>query len=221
MGKVTYTVDLVCCVDITASMEDALNTVKASLLRFHNDLARVMTEHGKQIDHLRVKVIRFGDYYVDGKAAINESPFFDIPQESDRFAGFVDSISATSTNSQTANGLEALALAIKSDWSIQGDVKRYVIGVWTDKGTYALEKYKTARLSGYPTNVPESFDKLTSLWNGMLIGKKRLVIYAPDTYAWKDISNLWENTIHYPSKAGADLPKQDYRHILESISRSV
>jgi len=33
-----YAVDIVCCVDITASMKSKMDTVKSSLLRFYNDV---------------------------------------------------------------------------------------------------------------------------------------------------------------------------------------
>lgn len=62
------------------------------------------------------------------------------------------------------------------------------------------------------------------MWDGqgfMNHSAKRLIVYAPDAYAWTDIANNWENTIHFPSKAGDGLADFDYQEILNQIANSV
>ena len=50
---------------------------------------------------------------------------------------------------------------------------------------------------------------------------KRLIIFAPDGPGWTDISGVWENVVHHPSKAGEGLSEVDYGTIIDSIANSV
>ena len=50
---------------------------------------------------------------------------------------------------------------------------------------------------------------------------KRLIVFAPDGPGWTDISGVWENVIHHPSKAGEGLSEVDYGTIIDSIANSV
>lgn len=223
MTSLSYVIDLVCCVDITASMKDMIGAVKSDLLRFSGDIENAAIQQGKTISRLRVKVIKFGDCYVDGKSALNETNFLDISNNNDKdyFLNFVNSIAVNQTESKKSNGLEALALAIKSDWTKEGIRKRCVIGVWTDKSTYELKKTKNAGRANHIANMPDSFDELTRLWHSQEECSRRLILYAPDSYAWNNIASAWANTIHYPSNAGKGLPKNDYQMILRLINTSV
>ena len=80
-----YAVDIVFCIDSTGSMGPIIETVKSSALRFHDDLAAVMSEKNKVIDTLRVKAISFRDYWADGADTLIQSPFFTLPDEKERF----------------------------------------------------------------------------------------------------------------------------------------
>src|SRR3712207_1969358 len=124
---VKYNVDIVFCVDATSSMRDLIEMVKGNVLRFNEDLQKAMEEEGKVIDSLRVKVIGFRDYYFDGEKAMQESKFFSLPQEKEEFANFVNPIRAEGGGDIPENSLEALVLAMNSDWSTGGDKRRQVI----------------------------------------------------------------------------------------------
>ena len=72
--------------------------------------------------------------------------------------------------------------------------------------------------------MPSNFDELTDMWEGqgyVNSSAKRLIIYTPDAYPWTDIATNWENSIHYPSKAGDGLADFDYQEILNQIAASV
>lgn len=217
-----YSVDLVLCIDSTGSMSSIIERVKGSALRFYEDIEAVMKEKSKVIDTLRIKVISFRDYFEDGNNAMNESSFFTLPKDKEPFTAFIKTISASGGGDEPENGLEALALAIKSEWSKSGDRKRQIVVVWTDASTHKLEKAE--KPSTYPASMPKNFDELTDLWEGqehMNYSAKRLIIYSPDAYPWTDIATNWQNTIHYPSKAGEGLNEIDYKEIINSIGNSV
>jgi hypothetical protein len=84
-----YAVDIAFCIDVTGSMSPILDRVKDNALRFYDDVQKNLTDKGKNVDELRVRVIAFRDFKADGAAALQESPFFSLPDEQARFAEFV------------------------------------------------------------------------------------------------------------------------------------
>lgn len=224
MQGAQYAVDVVLCIDATGSMSSIINRVKDSALTFYDDLMAKMRTKGRSIDELRVRIIAFRDYYADGANAMSESSFFLLPQDKAKFDSFVHSILADGGGDEPENGLEALALAIQSEWTKGGDKRRHVVVMWTDTSAHPLERNENSKPSSYPGDLPKNFDDLTDMWEGqsyLSISSKRLVLFAPDAYAWTDIANNWENVVHYPSQAGRGLSDIDYQTILDAIAESV
>jgi hypothetical protein len=219
---ISYSVDMVLCIDATGSMSSIIDRVKANASKFYDDLSKKMAEKSKIIDALRVKVIVFRDYYAMDKEPMVESPFYTLPAEKEAFQSFVNSIGAEGGGDEPENGLEALALAIKSDWAQSADKQRQIIVMWTDASAHPLEK--TGKPASYPKGLPPDFNGITDWWNGIdyFKGKsKRLIIYAPDAYPWTDIANSWKLSMQYASVAGEGLKEQEYSAILEAIANSV
>jgi hypothetical protein len=224
MSQLKYTVDIVMCIDATGSMHPVIGRVKDNALKFYEDLKAHMESKSKSIDTLRVRVIAYRDYYNDGDKSMLASQFFTLPDEKEDFADFINDIEADGGGDEPECGLEAVALAIKSEWNKTGNKRRQIIVIWTDASTHPLEKNAGSKPSNYPTNMAKDLDELTDWWEGqygMSRAAKRLIIYSPDTYAWSDIATNWNNTIQYPSKAGDGLEEVDYQTILDSIAASV
>lgn len=224
MQGLKYCVDIVMCVDVTGSMQGLIDKVKNNALKLYDDLEAAMKERDRYIDELRVRVIGFRDYYADGSDTIIESTFFQLPQERDAFAKFVTSLKAKGGGDEPENGLEALTLAMKSSWTKSGDRRRHVIVLWTDASSHPLEKQQGGKPSSYPKEMPKNFSELTAMWDGQEVmdaSAKRLVLFAPDAYAWTDIANYWTLAIHHSSKAGEGLDDVDYQTILDALARSV
>jgi hypothetical protein len=218
-----YAVDIVFCVDVTGSMTPILDQVKANALRFYDDVQSNLTAKGKSIDELRVRVVAFRDIVADGEAALQESPFFELPAEVTGFSGFVNGLAAEGGGDAPESGLEAVALAMTSPWTTRGDRRRQVIVVWTDQPAHSLDA--SALPPGLAGRVPADFSALTDLWEdpqGSLgSSSKRLILFAPDGPGWSDISGVWENVVHHPSQAGSGLSDVDYGTIIDSIGNSV
>ncbi len=219
----TYAVDIVFCIDVTGSMTPIIDQVKANALRFYDDVQANLTEKGKNVDSLRVRVLAFRDFSADGEAALQESPFFTLPEAQADFSDFVNGLLAQGGGDAPESGLEAVALAINSPWTTTGDRRRQVIVVWTDQPAQPLDPSTLP-----PTlarRVPEDFSALTDLWENeqgpMGASSKRLILFAPDGPGWTDISGVWENVIHHPSQAGGGLSDVDYGTIVDSIGNSV
>jgi hypothetical protein len=221
--RLTYAVDIVFCIDATGSMTPILDQVKANALRFYGDVQSNLTAKGKNIDELRVRVVAFRDVRADGEAALQESPFFELPDEQAAFSAFVNGLVPEGGGDAPESGLEAIALAMTSPWTTRGDRRRQVIVVWTDQPAHPLD------ISSLPApladRVPADFSALTDLWEdpqGPLgSSSKRLILFAPDGPGWSDISGVWENVVHHPSQAGGGLSDVDYGTIIDSIGNSV
>jgi hypothetical protein len=200
--------------------------VKGAALSFRDNLAERMNELGKNIDFLRVRVIAFRDYYADPlEDSLAASRFLELPDENEDFSEFMGGIRSYGGGDEPESGLEALAEAIRSPWRHGAAKQRQVIVLWTDASAHPLERYKENKPPGYPDNMPADLDELTDLWDGpsspMHHSWKRLLLYSPDVYPWNEISNNWDQTLHYVSQAGAGLGDHDYRSILNAIVQSV
>lgn len=219
---VKYAVDLVMCIDATGSMGPIIDEVKSSALNFYEKLESIMAKKEKMIDQLRAKVIVFRDYWADSPSlAMQCSEFFDLRTQSTDFANFVAGITADGGGDEPENGLEALALALQSNWEKSQDFakQRYAVVVYTDASAHSLDK--GSKPSHYPQDIPKSFDELTDFWADMSTPAKRLLLFAPDASPWTVIASSWENTIHFASKAGNGLQEIEMDEILNAIAGSI
>ncbi len=221
-----YNVDIVMCIDCTGSMGGLLDKVKVNALKFYPDLKESCAKKNKEISELRIKVIAFRDFNADGDNALKETEFFTIPDQEADFKYFINSLSPSGGGDEPENGLEALALAMKSDWTTGGDKRRHVIVIWSDASTHPLEA-TISKNEYYPQNMPANLDELTNWWedeqSGVMPSRnaKRLIIFAPDASAWTEIGLNWGNTIHHPAKAGEGLTDVDYETIMATIANSI
>ncbi|XZN92098.1 MAG: vWA domain-containing protein [Microcoleus sp.] len=215
-----YAVDLVICIDGTGSMGHLIEEVKSLALKFYDELEAEMKKLGKKAEQLRARVIVFRDYWADSPDKVMQcSEFFDLRSQSSDFANFVSPIKADGGGDEPENGLEALGLALKSNWE-KGDFskQRYVVVVFTDASAHSLDK--GPKPSHYPNDIPKTFDDLTDYWHEMPTPAKRLLLFAPDADPWTMMSS-WENTIHYVSEAGRGLEKTEMEQILNAIAKSI
>jgi hypothetical protein len=219
----SYAVDIVFCIDVTGSMTPIIDQVKTNALRFYDDVQSNLTAKGKNVDQLRVRIIAFRDFAADGAAALDESPFFTLPDERADFSEFVNGLVAEGGGDAPESGLEAVALAIDSPWTTTGDRRRQVIVVWTDQPAQSLSP--SVLPPDIASRVPADFSALTDAWEDeqgrMGSSSKRLILFAPDGPGWSDISGVWENVVHHPSQAGGGLSEVDYGTIIDSIGNSV
>ena len=223
--KVTYNVDLVFCIDATASMGDLINVVKVNAINLYQDIIQTMAQKQKVINKIRVKVIAFRDYIYDRENAMLTTRFFNLPEEADLLKNLIGQITAMGGGDDPEDGLEALAFAMRSDWDKEGMKKRHVIVVWSDAATHPLSYGREA--ANYPQQMPKTFGELTAWWGSkqcpgyMNNQAKRLLLFTPDKEGWKTISDTWDNVIHFPSEAGKGLQNVDYKTIIDAIANTI
>ncbi len=215
-----YNVDIVMCIDATGSMRPILTEVKNNALTFYDNFVREMERVQKSIDSLRIKVIAFRDYMSDDVPML-ESKFFKLDEEKEEFYNFVNDIRAKGGGGDgPENALEAIALAMESDWIRTGSKRRHVIVVWTDAA--ALDLGVRSDSPKYPADMPEDFAELHEMWEGQEMDRKakRMIIFAPDKKPWPDMLD-WTNTFHQPSQAGKGCEDTDIDTCIHLLVNSI
>ena len=225
-GQGEYNVDIVMCIDATGSMGGIIDTVKASALTFHEQLQAAMEAADKAVDILRVKVIVFRDYGRDGDGAMAESQFFTLPDQASEFSAYVSGIEARGGGDIPENALEAIALALKSEWTTAPGKKRHVVLMFTDAPALPLGARKDC--PNYPADMPADLAALGAMWEGTTDNQEatynpnagRLVVFAPNAEPWTELT-VWNRYWHAPSKAGEGLSEFDMTTVLDLLVGSI
>ena len=214
-----YNVDIVMCIDATGSMSSIINEVRDNALAFYRKFVEEMEAKDKSVQQLRIKVIVFRDYECDSEPMV-ESRFFTLDDESADFKAFLAGIEATGGGDGPENSLEALALAINSDWVRTGAVRRHVVMMYTDAPALQLGQRKAC--AGYPTDMPADLAELHEWWEGQSMERrsKRLLLFAPDTDPWCDMVD-WTNTFHQASQAGRGCSDTDIDTCIHMLVNSI
>lgn len=224
LGTLDVYADIVYCIDITGSMAPSISLVKGTARTLHRDLQEVMqTKYQRSIKQLRIKVIGFRDFYADGQYALECSDFFVLPQQTQEFENFLSGLEAKGGGDLPENSLEAIALAMKSQWCETTDDsirKRHIIILFTDASAHPLEKAADNKPTNYPEGMPKDYAELIDWWTGqgslakdnnisMNQTAKRIGIFAPEgCEPWTMIEEDFDNClISYinPDKGGEDI----------------
>lgn len=232
LGSLDLYADIVYCIDCTSSMTPILNKVKETALTLHQQLQQVMQDRYQRIiKKLRIKVIAFRDAYCDGEKSFEVSNFFELPGEAAAFKRFVEGLQAKGGGDLPENSLEAMAMAIRSDWitTIDSSIrKRHIIVMFTDAAAHPLEKAQDGIDIYYPKNMPGSYSELIDWWyqQGSLDGSgasmdqvaKRIVFFTPaDCWPWKDATEDFDCSIKCfisPGNGGSDIKTDELMKLL-------
>ena len=175
-------------------MAPIIEEVKGNALSFYQKFIDAMEENDKEVDQLRIKVISFRDYGCDDEPMV-ESQFFTLPDQNEEFKNFVNGIEAKGGGDGSANALEAIALALKSDWTTGGSRRRYIIFVHSVASVLPLGERSDC--PNYPSGLPQNIAQLGSWWEGtdQTLGSAyqpkagRLVAFVPNAVPWTEIQS--------------------------------
>lgn len=214
-----YNVDIVMCIDTTGSMTPIIEEVKKNALSLYPKFLDAMAVAGKDVSAARVKFVVFGDYGYDA-TPMRESPFFSLPDQSDELAEFVNSITATGGGDIPENALEALSVALKSDWTTEGVKRRHVVVMFTDAP--ALSLGARAGCPGYPDDMPKDLAELSAIWEGSSQSAGtyspkagRLIAFVPNDESWTQLESWNRFTPTYTAGLGCD--DVDMQTVLDTI----
>lgn len=220
-------IDVVFCIDGTGSMTPCIENVKANARRFHMEFVNEMTTTmNSEIDSMRVKVIVFRDYKDDGDQAMVESRFFEMPDDQAEFDDFLAGISAIGGGDNPENGLEALYLAMKSDFTT-GPKDRQLIVLFTDADALPLKDPMRTSSPYYPADMVDQDGFLTA-WtcatqdSGFKLrdALKRMLIFAPDGTSYCDIAAACNRSIYTPVNPADGMKEIDFSKVIKLIAAS-
>jgi len=220
-GQGEYNVDIVMCIDGTGSMSPIINEVKENALTFYQRFVDAMEENDKEVSQLRIKVITFRDYGPDA-SPMEQSEFFVLPDDNERFRECVNAITATGGGDAPENALEAIAYALKSDWTTGGSKRRHAIMVFSDAPALALGERSSS--ASYPTDLPKDLAELGAWWEGtdQSMGGTyepkagRLVAFVPNADPWTELQ-AWNRYWPAFSPAGTGLSDVDIQSAIDLL----
>ena len=205
VGEAEYCVDMVMCIDMTTGEYGFIKDFKENAIRFYDLLMDAMEDSGHLIDQLRIRIIGFRDFIIGAEPIVDSGKFFLLPDEIEEFESFVRGLQIVTGDFSPKTGLEAIAMALKSDWTQKGTKQKHVIFVYTNSASYKLREM--ADNSHYPEGMPTDLAELGRWWNeGVPNGSYkprsgRLVITAPNAYPWTGMSEwdrCWFSVQHVP-----------------------
>ncbi len=214
-----YYVDVVLCIDATGSMSPIITEVKNNAMSLCDKFHEAMEENNKEVTELRVKVIAFRDF--EDAEPIKESEFFVLPDQNAAFQAFVNGIEAIGGGDIPENALEAIAVAMKSDWTTKGGKKRrHAIMLFSDAP--ALPLGTRSGSANYPAGMPADLTQLGAWWEGTdqsfsgtySPNAGRLVAFVPNAEPWTDIQ-AWNRYWPAFSPAGTGLEDLDIQSAID------
>ena len=201
-------VDIVFCIDASAAMVPILGEVKRSVIRICEDIQDASLGFGANIDRFRVRTIVFRGYEDPSNPTehMAESDFFELPEDQEYFEENLDGIDARGGGDGGKNGLEALYLAMRSDFIAQTPRDRQIIVLFTNSDALPLLKRSSA--PDYPSGVPDEAG-LTAIWLGSSDGPdikllprlERMIIFAPPGTHYEEFASILPSVIFRPLDA--------------------
>lgn len=194
-------IDIVMCIDLTAG-SPFIGEVKRGAPTFFDRLVEGFELHSDFFEggyDIRMRFVGYRDYSVDCDPIV-ESPFFHLNTEDGRveMMAFLDGLHAHGGGDIPESGLEALAIAMRSEWRPHEPLGRRIIVLWTNSLTHPLGTGKDA--AGYPEWMPKSTEELYTLWqNGEWAKGSRLFILAPEA------DPVWSDIVCWPRVYTADI----------------
>lgn len=224
----TYDVDITMIMDATGSMSPIINQVKDNALSFCDKFHRAMDGGDKNVDKLRIRVIAYRDFGYTNCPALECSEFFTLPEQNEAFRSWVNGITAKGGGDEPESALEALATAMRSDWTTGGTKRRHVILVFTDASAVQLNDPSRTCHPNYPENMPKSMAELSEMWAGtsQTLGGMpnerwaRLVAFAPNSFPWNELPS-WNNVWNCFSRAGEGLSEFDIDAAIQILVASI
>lgn len=232
----TYKIDIALVFNSTKSMEPYIERLKKDIRKMPAEVRYTFEKEGRTVESLRIKVIDFGDYGVDGSDAIRQTRFFDTETETDQLADAVNNIKYRGCGGVPNNGLEALYEAMTSDWIELKPNGRHIIVLVTD--VPPLNLGERANCIGYDKDrYPKTLEELEESWSPLdLVGgepkiklclpKARMLLVAPQGiiagHTWDEVAK-WELVSFYSVEPGkgadvsiADIIENDIGFIVHS-----
>ena len=230
-------VDIVMLIDVTGSMQPIIDNVKKTALSFHENIENALGLKKRVVNKMRIKVVAYRDYYYDWQdpdhPPIQESEFFTLPDDKDRFADFVNGLEAAGGEDEPESALEVLHRAFHNNWLNDPTItkSRQIIIVFTDASAHPLDdpmRYDSKFNSHYPEGIPTSLQELEDEYmdpdifpvKGDKVAGPRLILFAPNVEPWNSIKN-WNQATLNPMSLEMGCAELDMDEVYNLIGGSI
>lgn len=199
-------VDMVYCVDLTYNTAQTLNKIKDNMRTIYENLCSKFSFYRHYVIKLRIKVIGYKNCCDKDDLIFDISDFFCIPEETDKLMKFVNAFEIGGDRTVLNNSLEALALAMQSDWCVPtldcSKIKKmHYIVFFSGTSSKPLEDMSSLDICNFTVNIPKSYEELIDQWYGAgsccKIDQqcKRLILFAPEeSEPWADLADDFDYT---------------------------
>lgn len=243
MGEIpTRAVDIVFVVDISLGHDSFLDSFRKNLPDFLSHIHDKLASTESMFSILRVKITWFRDFYFDGNEAYGESPFYYYPNEKGKIHSFASALKCSGGGDLPESSLEALTLAMRSDFSQAGDFRNHFVILVTDEDAHRFEDYtrlaKIALRQGrvpiqYPDHMPWDAGAFSDAWvnndpNGFFSADsehtkldpmgKWLFFITPDCYPWDDMEVCLDRAARIPVKMHGGCGDVDWEELEHYLS---
>ncbi|MBR3681438.1 MAG: VWA domain-containing protein [Clostridia bacterium] len=203
-----YGIDMVFCFDMTGGMV-ALEGFIYEFKDFYVNYNESFEACGREIKKFRIRFVLFKDYAVDPEPMV-ESQFFTLPEDMEEAFAFAATVGKGGGGDLPENSLEALSIAMDSEWDNEYDLRRRIIVLVTDASPLALGK--RADCPAYPENMPKSIEELREKWDSL--GRwRRMYLFAPSCEEWDRLCE-WDCVWQTQIPAGACASDVEYFPVL-------
>ena len=201
--------DIVFCIDCSGSMEDFIRKFQKESKTLYKNILEQSENRCLDLKVCRIKIITFKDLHYKDDSPVMDSGFFELPNDHILMEDYVSSINPLNGSCNYNYGLQALSLAIKSDWQkhvIDANVKntyRHLIVMITDSESYPLDNQNDTKVKDdIKTGCAKSLEELCHWWendtNAFMPRGKKLCLFAPDVYPWAEIGLNFNVCMHHP-----------------------
>ncbi len=213
--------DFVFVVDGAGAEENLLEAAKSKALDLHRYIQEYLQGRNSLLKSLRVRLIVFRGQKAKEGPRVESRDFFNLPEEADAFRQYADSLRSAAGADDPRGGMEALMMAIKSDWLKASMKMRHFIIVMAGRSTHPsdiLYPFDEPGFTGDDGLDPLDFLQLNWINPQGSLSKdaKRMILLTPDTYPWSKIS-WWDYTTFDFSRLGTQESENNYNIILKSF----
>lgn len=195
----SYNVDIVFCIDATASMQPIIDQVKENAKIMPQEILSKSEEKGKKIKNLRLKLIEYRDLVEDQIGQMEE---YEFTQDPEVFKSNVDGIIADGGGDYPESTFDAILRACESEWYEGQGKKRKIIIVMTD------DKPREIHESSLKQGESPTVTTVINRYLGMSESNEgRLLMIAPDCeeYSMLAQAEFTEYVKASPGKGLADI----------------
>lgn len=206
----TKYISIVFAVSASVYMKPFWQHLAANVSRSQAYLRDAMPGSTWQDAEIRMRFIAFRDMYMYTDPFVS-SPFCHLPREAGELERFARDLTYRGLGRYKSSGLEALFLAMHSDWAWNDNAVKHVIVLVADTLPYELrsplrsfdkryESVLNGLISNHDLPVPENLEEFRMCWlNGvgtMDNWNNFLLLYVPECAEWQEIATWDEVTIH-------------------------